>query len=121
MQRNDLVGIWKLKSVKTPLEGGGVEYPFGKRPGGTIQYVKDGFMAVHLTGSDEADGKTRAYSGRWSFENDIVTHHVEVSLEPELRGVTLQRRAELNGNTLIYRTVEAQGPGRPEVIWEKVP
>ncbi len=120
MNKNDLLGIWKLKSVTITLENSEVTYPFGKEPTGTIQYLKDGYMGVHLTGSDTADGKTRAYSGKWSFENDTVTHIVENSLEPDLRGVTLHRKAEIKGDTLIYRTVEAQGSGCPEVIWERV-
>ena len=120
MESSDLHGIWKLVSVTIPVDGG-VQYPFGREPVGTIQYLEDGYMAVHLTGSDSAAGKTRAYSGTWSFEDDTVTHHIEVSLEPHLRGETVRRRAALEGDRLIYRTEEAQGPGRPRVVWRRVP
>ena len=120
MDGSDLLGLWELVSVTTPVDGG-MEYPFGREPVGTIQYLQDGYMAVHLTGSDEAEGKTRAYSGTWSFEDDTVTHNIQVSLETHLRGETVRRRASLEGDRLIYRTEEAQGAGRPRVVWRRVP
>ncbi len=116
----DLIGIWTLESVEIPLEGGDVERPFGENPTGTILYLKNGTMAVHVAGSDVAGDRLRAYAGPWHMEGSRVVHEVEVSVEPELRGVRLEREAELEGDRLTYRTAEAQGPGRVIVVWERV-
>jgi hypothetical protein len=116
----DLIGIWTLASVEIPLEGGDVERPFGENPTGTILYLENGTMAVHVAGSGDAADRLRAYAGPWHMEGSRVVHEVEVSVEPELRGVRLERGAELEGDRLTYRTVEAQGPGRVIVVWERV-
>ncbi len=119
---NELQGIWQLESVKTPLHEGGESQPFGAHPNGTIIYLRNGTMAVHIAGSDQAAGMLRAYAGQWRIEKGCVVHDVEVSYEPDLRGVRLERHAEFEPETgiLIYTTVEAQGPGYPVVRWKKV-
>lgn len=119
---DELQGVWLLESVQTPLPGGGVSLPFGAHPNGTIIYLRDGAMAVHIAGSDQAADMLRAYAGHWHLVNECVIHDVEVSFEPDLRGVRLERRAEYDPDTgvLLYTTIEAQGPGYPEVRWRKV-
>lgn len=117
----EMVGIWKLVSVEVPLEGGGVQHPFGFNPTGTILYLANGTMAVHIAGSHEAAGRLRVYAGAWHMEGARMVHEVELSVEPELRGVRLEREAELESDRLVYRTVEVQGPGRPVVVWQRVP
>jgi len=118
----ELQGVWLLESVQTPLPGGGVQLPFGAKPIGTIIYLANGIMAAHLAGSDVAAGKIMAYVGRWHIVGDCVVHDVEESLQSELRGTRLERRAEFDTATgkLTYKTVEAQGPGHPVVLWRKV-
>jgi len=117
----EMRGVWLLQSVETPLPGGEVQRPFGAHPTGTIIYLAGGTMAVHISGSDEAAGKLRAYSGRWQIKGGCVVHDVEESVEPDLLGVRLERKAEYDPatGTLIYKTVEAQGPGHPVVVWKK--
>lgn len=119
---SELHGVWLLESVQTALPDGGVLLPFGAHPNGTILYLRDGAMAVHIAGSDQAAGLLRAYGGRWHLINDSVVHEVEVSFEPDLRGVRLQRRAEYDPETgiLLYTTSEVQGAGHPVVRWRKV-
>ena len=117
----DLKGVWRLKSVETTLPGGGTEFPFGHQPTGTIIYMASGAMAVHITGSDRASGKLLAYAANWHIAGDCVVHEVKESIDPKLRGVKLERRAELDPltGTLTYRAVEKQGPGSPVVRWQK--
>ncbi len=115
----DLIGIWTLVSVEVPTEGGGTERPFGTRPTGSIFYLSNGTMAVHISGSE--GGRIRAYAGAWRIEGSRVVHEVELSLEPHLRGARLERESWLEGTRLTYRTVEAQGPGHPVVVWQRVP
>ena len=120
---DELRGVWLLESVETALPGGGVERPFGAHPIGTIIYLAGGTMAVHIAGSDEAAGKVLAYAGRWRIVTDCVVHDVEESLEPALRGVRLNRRAEFDSEAgrLAYTAVETQGAGHPVVRWRKTP
>lgn len=107
--------------VPSPRQEGRTDYPFGRQPAGAIIYLADGSMAVHIAGADDAQGKIRAYGGEWRLEGNCMVHEVEASLEPELCGVTLRRRAELEAatSTPIYRTEEAQGLGHPIVEWRK--
>ncbi len=119
-KRRDLLGMWRLISVEVPLKNGDVGRPFGKAPVGTIVYLANGSMSVHINGSDTASGRLRAYAGAWRINEGRVIHEVEVSFEPELRGERLEREAQLDGAHLVYRTVETQGPGRPVVVWQRV-
>jgi hypothetical protein len=117
-----LKGVWRLKSVETPLPGGGTAFPFGHQPTGTIIYMAGGTMAVHIAGSDQAAGKFMVYAADWHIAGDCVVHEVKESIDPKLRGVKLERRAELDPLTgiLTYRTLEKQGPGWPVVRWQKI-
>lgn len=119
--KDELCGVWLLEAIRLKRKDGKTEHPFGRKPSGTIIYLRNGSMAVHIRGSDEADRKLCAYGGIWSIAGDCVVHDVEVSFEPELRGVRLERRArfDLATGTLIYTTVEAQGAGHPVVTWRK--
>lgn len=119
--RDALIGVWRLLSVETPTAAGAREYPFGERPAGALIYLANGSMAVHISGSDMAAGRLLAYGGTWRIEGDRVVHDVEVAADPDWRGVRLERRAELEGDRLVYRTVEAQGPGCPIIVWQRVP
>ena len=118
---DEMHGVWRLESVRTALPDGGEELPFGAHPNGTIIYLRDGAMAVHIAGSDEAAGLLRAYGGRWHLADDCVVHDVEVSFEHDLLGVRLERHADFDPHTgvLLYTTIEAQGPGHPVVQWRK--
>ena len=120
---DELRGVWILESVQTPLTDGGTQHPFGDQPVGTIIYLANGVMAVHIAGSDHTANKLLAYAGRWRIAGDRVVHDVEESLDISLRGVRLERRAEFDPvtGTLTYTTVEAQGPGCPVVRWHKAP
>ena len=115
----DLLGLWHLRSVAVADAHGQLCRPFGLRPQGSIIYLATGAMAVHIAGSDLAAGRRRIYAGSWSIAGDRVVHQVETSHEPELVGVRLERRAELGDGVLVYRTVEAQGPGHPVVVWTR--
>ena len=122
----ELQGVWLLESVEIPLAGGAVERPFGDHPDGTIIYLsprggRGGTMAVHIRGSGAAAARLRAYAGRWRMSGGSVVHDVEASVEPDLRGVRLERRADYDpaARTLTYRTAEVQGAGLPVVLWRR--
>ena len=104
------------------MPGGGTAFPFGHQPTGTIIYMAGGTMAVHIAGSDQAAGKFMVYAADWHIAGDCVVHEVKESIDPKLRGVKLERRAELDPLTgiLTYRTLEKQGPGGPVVRWQKI-
>jgi len=117
--REDLLGIWTLVSAETQMPTGEIKHPFGRSPTGSIVYLANGSMAVHIAGSDRAEGRVWVYAGSWALEGDRVVHCVECSLTSALTGQRLERRVRIEGNRLILTTVETQGAGRPVLVWKR--
>ncbi|MDQ7910153.1 lipocalin-like domain-containing protein [Phytohabitans sp. ZYX-F-186] len=137
MPDNPLPGRWEL--VSYALEDGSV--PLGDQPSGTLLYTPDGYVSVHIAGTDRprfgtrtaADGdaphKVAAastyigYCGWYEWLGDRVAHRVTVSFFPDYVGAELVRAAELAGDRLTLRAypapVRAQRP-TPVLVWRRV-
>lgn len=64
-----------------------------------------------------------SYCGRYEFQGDTVTHHVELSLFPNWVGVEQERLVELRGNllTLSTRPMLLRGIQQTaHLIWERI-
>ena len=126
----ELVGRWQTTSMEQRYDDGRVVVPFGKDLEGFLQYSADGYMCGLMqrsgrtpftsggqwTASDEE--KARAYdnfltySGRWEVKPDnLLLHHIEISLFPNWIGATQSRVYKLMGDELeITARIEPEAP-----------
>ncbi|MER7676093.1 lipocalin-like domain-containing protein [Streptomyces sp. NPDC096934] len=129
--REHLVGAWRLVSYRaTAVDGGEVVEPFGPRPQGLITYTPSGHMSAQIMRplrprfrwgrlEEGLPGELAAaatgylaYGGTYEVpEDDLVVHHVEVSLFPNWVGTALTRAAARDGGTLRLSLRE------PALIW----
>jgi len=121
LNREALIGSWRLAAFQIVTEDGTVHLPFGPTAQGYISYGADGYMQVNIQGehrprftSDNfleptpADlasaSRYIAYAGRYTVEADRIIHHIEVSFFPNWVGVDQVRQATLEGDRLILST-----------------
>jgi hypothetical protein len=137
---NPLLGSWRLVSCETEAADGSIDYPLGKHAVGLLMYTDDGHMSVSLAHADRQPfatgdllGGTRgekeraadsyvSYCGRYEYRDDVVTHHVELSLFPNWSGQDQKRRVELNGGRLTLEappTVIRGIEQRARLVWER--
>lgn len=140
MQRNPLVGTWRLVSFDVQNNDGVVTHPFGPEPLGFITYTVDGYMAVQFgrrarptLASDDwwaappaeialVAQEYFAYCGTYELHEGEVVHHVEVSLMPNLVGKEQVRRVAIHGDTLTLSTPPTPVGGQLQVaslVWHR--
>ncbi|MFD8424420.1 lipocalin-like domain-containing protein [Streptomyces sp. NPDC059466] len=141
--RENLVGAWRLVSYRaTAVDDGEVVEPFGPRPRGLITYTPGGHMTAQIMHplrprfrrerlEEGLPGELAtaalgylAYGGTYEVpEDDLVLHHVEVSLFPNWVGTTQARVADRDGDRLRLSLVEPvliRGARRTGVlVWER--
>jgi hypothetical protein len=141
MTVNPLVGTWRLISFTVRNPEGRVTYPFGEDADGFITYTTDGRMAVQFGASNrtrlavpdwvagddtEIAAAARdyfAYCGTYEFHDEMVSHHVELSLMPNWMGVEQIRHVTLNGDTVTLSTPPTPVGGQHQtaiLVWERV-
>jgi hypothetical protein len=127
------VGVWRLVSFEVHTQPGQpIRHPFGSDAVGILIYTGNGVMAGQLMrpgrstfssriitrGSDaelvEAATGYVAYAGTYEVNevNDaegVVTHHVTMSLFPNLVGTDQHRHLTLTTDALELRTPEESG------------
>jgi hypothetical protein len=133
-----LVGVWRLVSFEVQAQGQTARHPFGREAQGVLIYSANGVMAGQLMrpgrtsfssqtitrGTDaeliEAATGYVAYAGTYSVDEArrVVTHHVTMSLFPNLVGTDQPRHLDLQGDRLKLRT-PPEG-GRVMILrWER--
>lgn len=138
---NPLVGTWKLISCENHAPDGTVTYPFGENPLGYIFYREDGYMSVEIMrtarikfskddmwkGTTEEDSQAiksyLSYAGKYTFQGNKVTHHIEVCSFPNWSGTEQSRQVKLQGNQLTLTTPPTSYAGIVQVghvLWQKV-
>lgn len=139
--RNNLLGTWKLISMKSESTSGEVIYPFGQDPVGYITFTDDNFVFLIVTTSDRPnfekpdrlgaslEEKARAldtcsaYSGSYSVDGDLLYMNILCGSFPNWVGKVQKRHCAFEGNKFIA-TTEPRISGGKEVIvtvvWEKV-
>ncbi|MDA0207160.1 MAG: lipocalin-like domain-containing protein [Acidobacteria bacterium] len=138
---NPLVGTWSLVSVSSTAADGTIDAaPYGESPTGHLTYTAGGYMQVVLAFSDrprlssdwrtapaeqraEAFATSLSYAGRFSIEDGQVTHHVEVSSDPNRIGTSITRSVVLKDGNLTLTTPPIQvGAAASEfaLTWRRV-
>ena len=143
VNKDALVGTWKLISYKDTTEDGKVKDSFGKNPTGFLTYTADGRMMAIITADGQKPLSTRdfvaapseekaeafasviAYGGRYTVMGDRVIHHVEVSwIQNIVNTDQIRFVVKLDGNQLVLRTAASTMGGIPlakqELVWERV-
>jgi Lipocalin-like domain len=132
---SDLIGAWRLESWALVYEDGRPpEYPLGSDADGFLLYTTDGHMSARLararrqafvTGSSsekaQAYDDSFAYAGRFAVRDGAVFHHIEVSTNPALAGVTSTRRIMLDGDLLTLSGPDFQPnvARHQRIIWRR--
>jgi hypothetical protein len=140
MGHNDsIVGTWKLISALGTTQSGETHKLLGESPSGFLTYTADGRMTVILASAGrqplsvadpvaapaaeraEAFATFDAYAGRYTFDGERVTHHVEVSLFQNWAGTDQIRFAKLEGRRLTLSSQPISVGGEQlvaELVWE---
>jgi hypothetical protein len=117
--RANLIGAWTLQSYEsTTLDGSDTIYPLGKDARGIIMYTPDGYMSAQIMRSERAafdrndphqahDDELAAaaagyfnYAGPYTVADDVIAHHVKLSLVPNWVGGIQYRKARLADSLL---------------------
>jgi len=140
-----LSGVWRVVSIETIRESTSeaISPWLGPRPTGTLVYLPNGYMTVQLMrdpppefDADTYEGATLeemkeaflgyyAYYGTYTIDETrgSVTHHIESSLLPEEREVSMERFFELDGDHLSLETAPFMEEGERRVnrlVWERM-
>ena len=119
-----VVGTWRLVEQRITLPNGEVIYPLGKDATGFIMYTHDGYMSAQLMAQNRPVYASKdvfvgtieemasaakgylAYSGRYEVddENNVLVHHMEVSMNPTWLGQKQVRNVKIEGNRMIITT-----------------
>jgi hypothetical protein len=139
---DNLVGTWKLVSASASTASGERgDNPFGPSPEGILIYARECRMAVLVSYSgrkplpadpflarieerSEAFTTFFAYAGRYTFTDDKVIHHVEISSLQNLVGADLIRFIKFQGDRIILVSPPMSLNRKTqtlELVWERVP
>ena len=136
---DQLVGTWKLVSASsTARSGKRNETPYGPSPTGVLTYRDgrvfamisyDGRKSLSAGGGNleeqaEAFKTFLAYAGRYTFNDEKVTHHVEISSIQNYVGKDLVRTVKFGGDQIILVTPPTRINGEIqtlELIWQRLP
>ena len=139
--KKNLLGTWKLISMKSESTSGEVLYPFGKDPLGFITFTDDDFVFLNVTTSDRSNFKKAdrlgasmeekahaldtcsAYCGSYSVDGELLFMNILCGSYPNWVGKVQKRHCAFEGNKFIA-TTDPRISGGIEVIvtvvWEKV-
>jgi hypothetical protein len=138
---HEIVGVWNLLSMTLTSDIGVVIEPFGALPSGRIIYMPGGYMMTTLARRDRPDwliadplggspqekiaavDSYSTYSGRYSVNDDQVTHHIDLSIFPNWVGQDEERVFKISDNILTLKTPPFEIMGslhRGEAIWRRV-
>ena len=134
--KEQIIGIWTLVSFQTEDKEGNIIYPLGKDATGFIMYHPEGYMSAQLMkqgrlayhSSDLLDGSTEemataangyiAYAGRYEVneEENTLTHHMEVSMNPTWLGQEQPRIGAIQNDILsIYNGLKPED----KLVWKR--
>ena len=137
-----LVGTWRLLNiVAVRANGDRIPSRFGKSPSGYILYDRTGHMAVQIMSSpwpafanpekptpQELEAVFNgyvAYAGTYDYDatTRTVTHHVQMSVDPDDLGKNFRRTVELEGDRVTLTVQQYRLNGEQVMLrlqWERV-
>ena len=125
IQKEMLVGTWKLVSVSNVTDQGAVNYEaYGPNPIGFLTYTSNGRMIAILTNAGrkplskgwkvapaeekaQAFSTSLAYAGTFTVSGNKIIHHVEAATDPNRVNKDLVRLVvNLQGDRVTLRTAD---------------
>lgn len=140
MDKSWLEGRWRIVSWRQEYDDGRTMHPFGESLEGYIEYRGNLMACVvsksprtpfHIGGQWDASDRDKAqayneyltYSGRYEFDGEKVTHHIELSLFPSWCGTSQTRKVVRLGEdevTLQARVEEGTPEARTAILsWRR--
>ncbi|MCP4180658.1 MAG: lipocalin-like domain-containing protein [bacterium] len=137
MNKDKILGSWRLQNFNTEDESGNIFYPLGKSVDGLIMYTSDGYMSaniialsmkecisegINLKNLHQGKGSYLSYSGSYTLHEDRVIHHVKVSLIPEWIDGDQERFYRIENNKLTITSFTENKDGsvfKHTLIWKK--
>jgi hypothetical protein len=135
-----LVGTWKLVSASSTTSAGDRdETPYGASPAGFLTYTDDGRVTALISyggrkslsfggGAPEEQAQAfktfLAYAGRYTFDGDKVTHHIEISSIENYVGKDLVRTVTFHQDRITLVTPPTPMNGKNQtvkLIWQRLP
>lgn len=139
VDKNALLGTWRLKSYVVTRGAGGRSTPYGENPSGYLIYSAENRMQVIGVAADRTvpagtsppDSERVmlydtmfAYAGTFSVEGDKIIHHVDISWNETWTGTDQMRAFEVRGSILTLTTrIRDQVSGVEShyaLTWEKM-
>ncbi|MBT4512231.1 MAG: hypothetical protein HOC20_08490 [Chloroflexi bacterium] len=134
VERESVVGTWKLVSSKFVGVDAQTSYPLGQEPQGMLSYLEDGRMSIQNIPADgtlfqSTDGDTialetyGAYSGRYELlSGDKIIHTIENSIHIEWNDLKQERSIKIEGERLTLVSpllLEGIKLHRAHMTWKK--
>lgn len=140
MNDTSLEGRWRIVSWRQEYDDGRCVHPFGDKLEGFIDY-RDGNMFCVISrqprsrftsgGQWDASDADKAhayneyltYAGRYGFDGETVSHHIDLCIFPNWEGVTQRRKVIREGDgrvTLVARIEEGTPEARTAILaWRR--
>ena len=124
MDKEKLVGTWRLVSWENRDENGNISHPLGSDAKGYISYTVDGHVFVHIMAGNRKEFSTEglfdvtptecvqaytthiSYCGPYEIDGQTIVHKVEVCSYPNWIGSVQRRHAVFKDGKL---TLSAKG------------
>ena len=147
MERNDLIGTWRLVSIVNQGPGGpGADAFYGAASEGLLIYDRSGWFSVQImsrprppldvpsvrperAGGADAAAKEGAldtyyaYYGTWTYDpaTSMVNHHATGALYPSEEGATYSQRVQIDGSRMTFTRSQGTPPHQTVQIktWER--
>jgi hypothetical protein len=137
---DSIVGTWRLVSfIEEETESKAAHKTFGDSPLGLLTYTPDGHMMVFFADPSRkptaalkpTDAEASqlyqtmiAYAGRYTFDGEKITHHIDISWNQAWNGTDQWRYVEAKNNRLTLTTAPFVSPFLNEQIvatsiWEQ--
>ena len=126
MTQPNLTGRWELVTFEQNYDDGRVVFPMGEGPQGVIQYTEDGYMSCQITKANRGNFTTGgqwnasdaekagaynsmlSYAGRYTLEEGVVTHLVDLSLFPNWVGGQQKRHFKFDEHGQLSLTARLE-------------
>jgi hypothetical protein len=121
VDRTRLLGSWML--VKHGhFDPSGQYHSTGDHVTGELIYAADGSMSVLIAKIPEPAqlNDIIAYSGTFSIDANVVSHHVKVAADSKRANTTEPRVASFRGEDLVL-TTKPNADGYWEIVWRRRP